>query len=89
MSQAIGDPEELRAFASQLQQFIENLQSESASLSGAFSALGDTWQDEKRFAFEEEYQTLMGQMTAFQEACGEHIPHLLSLADRLEEYLHT
>lgn len=87
MSQAIGDPEELRVFAAQLQQFIENLQNETASLSGAFSSLGDTWQDEKRAAFEEQYQTLMGQMSAFQDACGEHIPHLLSLADKLEAYL--
>ena len=59
MAQAIGDPEELERFAYSLQQFIDSLNDAVGNLNGAFASLGDTWQDEKRARFEEDYNALV------------------------------
>ena len=55
MPQAAGDPEELERFAHALRQFIDSLTDAVGNLNGAFASLGDTWQDEKRARFEEDY----------------------------------
>ena len=90
MSQAIGDPEEIIRFANSLSQYVENLKTETQSLSGSFSNLGDSWQDEKRAAFEEEYNALVEQISQFEAICEEqHIPYLHTLAARLQDYLQS
>ena len=58
MAQAIGDPEELERFAHSLQQFVDSLNDAVGNLNHAFASLGDTWQDEKRARFEEDYNAL-------------------------------
>ena len=90
MAQAIGDPEEIIKFANDLTRYVENLRSETGALSGSFSGLGDTWQDEKRAAFEEEFNALVTQISQFETVCEEqHIPYLHALAARLQEYLQS
>ena len=90
MSQANGDPEEIIRFANSLSKYVENLRAETQSLSGSFSVLGDSWQDEKRDAFEEEYNALIDQISQFEAICEEqHIPHLHTLAARLQDYLQS
>jgi len=89
MAQAIGDPEELERFAQTLQHFVDSLKSELEFLNGAFAALGDTWQDEKRAQFEEEYNALVQQLRQFDATASEQIPHLIALAARLRDYLQT
>lgn len=89
MPQAIGDPEELNAFANVLSQFIENLQTETNGLKGHFSALGDTWQDEKRAKFEEDFNALVAQINQFGETCNEYVPYIQTLAARLQDYLNS
>lgn len=90
MAQAIGDPEEIIKFANDLARYVENLRSETGALSGSFSGLGDTWQDEKRAAFEEEFNALVTQISQFETVCEEqHIPYLHALAARLQEYLQS
>ncbi len=89
MAQAIGDPEELERFAHSLQQFIDSLNDATGSLSNAFAALGDTWQDEKRAQFEEEYNVLVQQLRQFDSNTSEQIPYLLALAARLRDYLQS
>ena len=89
MSGVHGNPEELRAFAGALQQFLDNVESETSGLNQAFNRLGDSWQDEKRSEFEEKYQDLMHALDSFKENASEQLPHLYRLADRLEEYLRT
>jgi len=55
MAQAIRDLEELQRFACSLQRFIDSPDDAVGNLNGAFASLGDSWQDEKRARFEEDY----------------------------------
>ena len=87
MSQAHGNPEELRIFASALEHYLNILQEETGRLDGAFNQLGDTWKDQKRQEFEEVYQQLRGALNAFHEQAQNQIPHLQQLATDLETYL--
>lgn len=89
MPQAIGDPDELERFAHSLQQFIDSLNDAVGNLNGAFSALGDTWQDEKRAQFEEEYHALVQQLRQFDANASDQIPYLTALAARLRDYLQS
>ena len=89
MSQAIGDPEELDRFAQSLSQFIDTLNEAVNALNQGFDSLGDTWQDEKRLQFEEDYNELLQQLTHFEEQASEQIPYLHTLASRLRDYLQS
>lgn len=87
MAQAIGNPEELERFAQALQQFIESLNDAVGNLNGAFASLSDTWQDEKRLRFEEDYSALVQQLQHFNVNATDQVPYLLALAARLRDYL--
>ena len=89
MAQAIGDPDELERFAHSLQQFVDSLNESVAKLDGAFASLGDTWQDEQRARFEEDYKALLQQLHQFKGNAEEQIPHLDALASRLRDYLQS
>jgi len=84
-----GDPEELIRFANALQHYIDTLQQETQRLNGAFSKLGDSWKDQKRVEFEDQYRKLQGTINAFQEQARPQVPHLRTMAARLQDYLHT
>ena len=87
MAQAIGDPEELERFAYSLQQFVDSLNDAVGNLNGAFATRGDTWQDEKRMEFEEDYNALVQQLQQFNANASEQVPYLAALAARLRDYL--
>ena len=89
MAQAAADPDELERFAHSLQQFVDSINDALGNLNGAFASLGDTWQDEKRAKFEEEYNSLAQQLRQFDSNVLEQIPYLAALAARLREYLQT
>ncbi|WP_413674430.1 WXG100 family type VII secretion target [Massilia cellulosiltytica] len=89
MAQAVGDPEELERFAYALQQFVDSLNDAVGNLNGAFAALGDTWQDEKRRRFEEDYHALVQQLQQFDANASEQVPYLVQLAARLRDYLQS
>jgi len=89
MAQAVGDPEELERFAYALQQFMDSLNDAVGNLNGAFAMLGDTWQDEKRLRFEEDYQALVQQLQQFDANASEQVPYLVQLAARLRDYLQS
>lgn len=89
MPQAIGDPEELERFAHALQQFIHSLDDAIGHLDGAFASLGDTWKDEKRARFEEDYNALLRQLHQFNASAEDQVPYLAALASRLREYLQS
>jgi uncharacterized protein YukE len=89
MPQAAGDPEELERFAHALQQFIDSLTDAVGNLNGAFASLGDTWQDEKRARFEEDYNHLVQQLHQFSASAEEQVPYLTKLASRLRDYLQS
>jgi len=89
MPQAIGDPDGLERFVHSLQIFLDALNDAVANLNGVFAALGDTWQDEKRVQFEEEYNALVQQLRQFDANASEQIPYLATLAARLRDYLQS
>lgn len=89
MAQASGDPEELERFARSLQQFVDSLNDAVVNLNGSFAMLGDTWQDEKRAQFEDDYTELIQQLRQFDSKASEQIPHLQALASRLRDYLQS
>ncbi|PSS58946.1 WXG100 family type VII secretion target [Pseudomonas sp. BBP2017] len=89
MAQAIGDPEELERFAHALRQFTDSLNDSVGALGGAFQSLGDTWQDEKRSQFEEEFNMLVQQLHQFNANATEQVPYLITLASRLRDYLQS
>ncbi|AHY42829.1 MULTISPECIES: WXG100 family type VII secretion target [Stutzerimonas] len=89
MAQAIGDPEELERFAYALQRFTDSLNDSVGALDGAFVSLGDTWQDEKRSQFEEEFNMLVQHLHQFNASATEQVPYLIALASRLRDYLQS
>ena len=89
MPQAIGDPEELERFAQSLQHFIDSLDDAVGNLNGAFGSLGDTWQDEKRARFEDEYHALLQHLLQFNSNATEQVAYLAALAERLRDYLQS
>lgn len=89
MPQAIGDPDELDRFAQSLTYFIDTLNEAANGLNQSFAALGDTWQDEKRARFEEDYQQLLQHLAAFEANASEQVPYLHTLAARLRDYLQS
>ena len=89
MTQAIGDPDELERFAHSLTQFIETLNEAVNHLDHSFNTLEETWQDEKRMSFEEDYHELLSQFAHFEENALEQVPYLYALASRLRDYLES
>jgi uncharacterized protein YukE len=89
MARAIGDPDDLERFAHSLQQFVDSLNDAVGNLNGAFASLGETWQDEKRARFEEDYNALVQQLHQFNASAEEQVPYLAALASRLRDYLQS
>lgn len=87
MPQAIGDPEEIEQFARALLNYVDNIRSETERLSGFFDDLGNSWQDSKRSAFEEEFKALTEQIEKFASVCDDQVPYLKALAEKLRDYL--
>ena len=87
MSQAIVNPEELRAFAQKLKQFNNTLSDQSAMLANQLDGLGNTWRDQENRKFAEEFKEHLRILAQFVEMNNRHIPYLLRKAERIEEYL--
>ena len=85
MAQIFVDPDEMERFAHSLKHFIDSLNDAIGNLNGAFASLGDTWQDEKRAQFEEDYKTLLQQLQQFNVNGEEQVMHLNQLATRLRD----
>jgi uncharacterized protein YukE len=87
MSQAIANPEDLRAFALKLKQFNSTLSDQAGMLAGQLEALGATWRDQENAKFAEQFKDHLRLLAAFVEANNRHIPYLVRKAERIEEYL--
>ena len=81
------EPDELERFAHSLQLFVDSLNDAVGNLNAAFASLGDTWQDEKRAQFEEEFNALVQQLRQFDSNASEQMSYLATLAAQLHEYL--
>ncbi|WP_163499044.1 WXG100 family type VII secretion target [Helicobacter suis] len=79
-------PEELEVFIRAIQSFIQAQHEASASLQGAFNALGETWKDSKKDQFESSFQELLGILGSFKEEAEEQIRYLYHVISILEPY---
>lgn len=87
MSRVYNNPEEVDYFAAALRHFITDLDGAVANLNSAFNTLGDSWQDEQRYKFEEEYEELLRYLEQFSDNAENQIAHLSALARELRDYL--
>ena len=89
MSMAYGDYEEIMNFANFLEEYITTVDEETGKLNSAFQQLGESWQDQKREAFEKVFEELMAALSNFKEQSFEQVPYLRELSERLKEYMQT
>lgn len=87
MGMAIGNPDDIVNFSNALESYLNTIGEETGRLNAAFRQLGDTWQDQQRQTFEENYQQLLGVLSSFRESASEQIPHLRTMAEDLRTYL--
>ena len=87
MSQVVNNTEELDAFANQMLSFLETLKDATNSLNHSFGTLGESWQDEKRVAFEEEYRELLNVLSQFENSSLEKVEYLRIKSNQLRDYL--
>ena len=87
MSQVVNNHDELDAFANQMLSFLETLKDATNSLNHSFGTLGESWQDEKRVVFEEEYTELVNVLNQFENNSLEKVEYLRIKASQLREYL--
>lgn len=89
MARANVDPDELRAFAAQLENYINTVDDETARLASAFGQLQDEWDDSKEKEFEEVFEDMVRAVNNFKDSAEEQIPHLRRMAEHAEEYLRS
>lgn len=87
MAMAIGNPENIVNFSNALESYLNTILEETDRLNSVFQTLGETWQDQQRQSFEENYRQLLGALTNFRENASRQIPHLRTMADDLSTYL--
>jgi uncharacterized protein YukE len=87
MSQAVVNPEELRAFAQKLKQFNNTLSDQAAMLASQLDGLSNTWRDQENRKFSDEFKEHLRLLAQFVEMNNRHIPYLLRKAERIDEYL--
>lgn len=87
MAMAIGSPEDIFNFSNALESYLNTVTEETDRLNSAFQTLGETWQDQQRQSFEENYRQLLNALSGFKENAAQQIPHLRTMADDLSRYL--
>ena len=87
MARAIIDPDEVRAFASELKNFNDELQNRMMSLYMRFKALNESWQDQEQARFAEEFEKSIKSLKKFVELSNVQAPILMRKADKIDEYL--
>ena len=87
MSQAIGNPEEMRKFANALINYLNTVEEETGRIASQFNQLGDSWKDAQHQKFENDFNELRAQVAAFKEKAADYPPHLFAMAADLEQYL--
>ena len=87
MTQAVGDPDQIRQFAAQLAQFTEELRQRGSSLAAQMNQLEQTWRDEQQRKFSQEFQDQLRQLQRLIQATDQHVPYLLRKAEQLDLYL--
>jgi phage-related minor tail protein len=92
MPEVIGDPDEIEAFARELEEYcqstIENLQRVRSHLQEMESAR--TWADSRYQQYREMFDEIGGRITqTIDEIKDQHLPHLSHIAERLRAVLES
>ncbi|HUZ03086.1 MAG TPA: WXG100 family type VII secretion target [Thermomicrobiaceae bacterium] len=87
MSNAIADPAELERFARELDRFNRQLAESTARLQAEFNRLGDSWRDQERLRFVQEFDQTMRVLRQFLQSSERQVPFLTRKARRLRDYL--
>jgi len=88
MPQARIDPEELRRFIGALINFTDSIASAKSAMDKALTEVSESWDDPKRYAFEQDFHNLTGLISQFDAyANNDIIPYLSILAARAQDYL--
>ena len=87
MAMAIGNPEDIINFSNALENYLNTIGEETDRLNNAFQQLGESWQDQQRQSFEEEYNQLLSVLSSFKDNASQQIPHLRTMAEDLRTYL--
>ena len=89
MSQVIVNPDEIRIFMSELQQFKNDLQNNQQSIIAKLDYLGETWQDQGHQRFQEDFFEMMRSMESLMTRIDEYTSDLnrkAEMADELNNY---
>ena len=86
MTDVVGNPKELRSFASNLKQFNGQLRDSMSRLQGQFARLGDTWRDQEHQKFAQEFEQTMRLLHNFVQTTNAHILFLQRKAQKLYDY---
>jgi hypothetical protein len=81
------NPDSMEAFAGALGNFIRDIQNAMSALNGAYSTLGDDWQDAKKSEFDENMAEIQRSIVNFSDFSDESIKYLLHKAQQLRDYL--
>ncbi len=87
MARAIIDPDEVRAFATELKSFNDELQGRMMSLYMRFRTLNETWQDQEQAKFAEEFEKSIKNLKKFVDLANVQAPILMRKAGKIDEYL--
>jgi len=81
------NPEEMRVFASRLAGFSNGLRDDMAGLQGAFTRVGETWNDGKYKEFASVFRQTMSLLRRFADTSDEFVRSLRDEGYALDEYL--
>ena len=87
MARVVGDPEELRRFARDLNRFNSDLRDLTTALHGRLGTLGRTWRDQEHRKFAEQFTETVKVLGKFLDSSDQHVSFLMRKASHLEEYL--
>ena len=87
MPQAIVDPDELDAFAMELNRFNSVLRDSAHRVRGRFNELGTTWRDQEQRRFAAEFEQMIVVIDRFLQVSDQQVPLLRRKATKAREYL--
>jgi len=87
MAQVFVNPEEIDVFISVLYGYLEDINNSTGNVKMAFENLTNTWQDDKKIEFEEEFNELLNFLNHFTEKAQDKIVHLQRLSEAAKNYL--
>lgn len=86
MARVYNNPDSMERFANDLGRFVDEMQNALNALNGAYAALGEDWQDNKRAEFDENMIEISHSIAKFSEYANESIQYILHKAAKLREY---